>query len=189
MNTDKMGLRLRFPPREDIIPIFALIVFIVFSWSIYRFLYKVPSWLLFLHPGEILSILSYALALALIESGMCLFVIAGLGALLPHRFLRTHFVGKSSLIFMIATVWTILYQLPENQFQNWSLKEFIVYFGTALITFVFAGVRVHNSQRLQRKLRLICERLIAFIYIYIPIGTIAIFVVLIRNLLAWIRIK
>jgi hypothetical protein len=58
----------RFPKMQDILPVFAVIATVVFSWSIITFFWKLPSWLFFLRADEILSILAYTLSVDMLES-------------------------------------------------------------------------------------------------------------------------
>ena len=58
----------RFPKTQDILPVYAVIAAVVFSWSIITFFWKLQSWLIFLRSDEILSILAYTLSVDMLES-------------------------------------------------------------------------------------------------------------------------
>ena len=58
----------RIPSWGKIVPVFAVIVLIVYAWTIIWFFWKLPSWLFFLNAGEILTAFAYSLATNLAES-------------------------------------------------------------------------------------------------------------------------
>jgi hypothetical protein len=84
----------RFPKREDILPVFGGIVFVVFSWSIRGFLYIFPSLILRHSVSETLSVLCYMLAFSLFES---LLLMGGgllISMVLPRKWLVEGFAYK-----------------------------------------------------------------------------------------------
>lgn len=177
-------IRDRFPPRNDIIPVFAASIFIVFSWAILWFLQKLPGWLPFLSLWAILSILAYTLAFALLESCAVLLALVFLGFLTPHKVIRARFISQGSSILFVVACWTILFQLLRSELRMWSLAESIMWFGIMISTILIASILVHRMPRYQQALRSFCTRLIVFLYIYVPIGIISCMVVLVRNILA-----
>jgi hypothetical protein len=71
-------IRKRIPPRWDLVPVFAACVFVVFSWAIVIFLYKLPGWLKFLDVWRIGVILAYELVFSLLESAVSFALLLGL---------------------------------------------------------------------------------------------------------------
>lgn len=175
--------RNRLPPRRDLLPVWATILFPVFSWSLIWFFQKMPGWQPFLNIGAILSILAYALGFALLESLIVLGVVVALAAILPARALRTRFAALGSTLVLASTFWTIIFQLIfEPVILYWTGIEFIVWFGLALVSILLAVVLVHRSRRAQRIVTSLADRLTVFVYLYVPLGLVGLVVVLIRNL-------
>ena len=52
----------RLPKFQSLMPVYAVIVFMVYTWTIYTFIRYLPYWLNFLNVSEILAIFSYAMA-------------------------------------------------------------------------------------------------------------------------------
>jgi hypothetical protein len=81
----------RFPKSKDILQVYAVIAVMLSGWTITAFLRKLPSWLLTLNVGEILTVFSYSMVTNLVESLMVLLPLLLLCILLPPRFLRDDF--------------------------------------------------------------------------------------------------
>jgi len=89
--------RERFPQQREITYVFGGVVFIVYGWAVRGFLHQFPSLLLYHDVGEILAVLSYLMAFALLES---LLITSGLiltGAVLPRKWFREGFACKGFL--------------------------------------------------------------------------------------------
>lgn len=178
------NIRNRFPSRKDLIPVFAASVFIVFSWTIFWFLQKMPGWLPFLSMGAILSILAYTLAFALFESCILLIGIVFLTVITPYKYAHARFISHGSSILFSVTFWIVLLQLLRNGIWIWTLMDWVLFLGSVVVTTIVFNVLVHRLPRLQLALRSFCTRLIVFLYFYLPVGIISCLVVIIRNVLA-----
>ena len=130
-----------------------------------------------------MSILAYSLALALLESGVFLFGIVVASVLTPIKFLRTGFVSKCSAIVFLATFWAIVFQMPRSRLHSWSLEQLQFRLCMTFVSMIIACVLVHRTPRVQEALRSFAERLIVFLYVYVPVGLFSCIVVVIRNLL------
>jgi len=58
----------RLPSNADMFTVLGVVVFIVHSWSVRGFLFKLPSFMLYLSVWDILSVFSYMMAFALLEA-------------------------------------------------------------------------------------------------------------------------
>ena len=50
----------RMPDLKNILAVYAFIVTLVYSWTLFTSFYKLPSWLFYLSIGQILSVYAYA---------------------------------------------------------------------------------------------------------------------------------
>jgi hypothetical protein len=174
----------RVPPRSEVAPVFATVVFPVFGWSIIWFFERLPDWLPFLPLWDILSIFAYTQALALLESTLLLLFLIILASLLPAPWLRARFAVQGSAIAFMLVFWTILFQLIfEPIIRTWNVGEFILWFGLALISIILACVLVHRSRRLAKVVGGLADRMTVLLYIYVPLGLIGLTVVVLRNVL------
>src|SRR5512146_2034650 len=60
--------RRHLPHWGQVIPVYGMIAIVLYSWTLMRFFWKLPSWLYFLNGGEILGSLAYLLVINFLES-------------------------------------------------------------------------------------------------------------------------
>ena len=171
-----------FPARQDIVPVYAVIVFFIYSWTIVAFLWKIPSWILYLTIIEVLSIFAYTMVTALVESMLLLLFFVILAALLPSKMMKDYFVicgtwlGISILGSMILGLWLYLQGsiLVANN---------IVYWVIGSLLFSFLLVYFSNRWSLLRMFALwFSDRLIVFLFFTVPLSTLSVVVVVLRNI-------
>lgn len=172
----------RFPLLTDILPVYAVAVFMAYGWNIIHFLWKVPSWLLFLTMGEILSLLAYAMSAALAESLVILAVVLLIAFLLPESFFKRDFIVRATWL-ILAGYGGMMIMLSLNTTYGdiigryWSLLS--------LILPVLAGFAAYISTRiafLRSAALWLSDQLIIFLFILMPASLVAVVTVLIRNL-------
>jgi hypothetical protein len=174
----------RLPKKDNIVPVFSSIVFLVFGWSILWFLRDLPMWLLYLSSWDILGLFAYAQAFALLESLFILLLIIILAALLPAKWFRLQFVAQGTTAIFAIAAWTTLFQLIfEELMIYWAPSQFFLWLGLALVSTIIAGILVRRSRRITRAVEALADRLTVFLYLYLPLGTIGLLVVMARNIL------
>jgi hypothetical protein len=176
----------RFPNLKTIVPVFAVVAFPIYAWTIVAWLWKLPSWLYFLTPLEIASIFSYAMMTALLECLFALSLIVLVNVVLPPQLFRDVFSVRGTwmalgllLCFLGNGGWRVArvisgYKLPFISLTAWLLAG-------AFLTFwlVFFSTR---SKHMTSFGAWLSERLIVFLYIQIPVSIISTVVVLVRNI-------
>ena len=176
--------REQLPDRSEFYTVLGVVVFVVYGWSIRGFLHEVPSFIQYFKVGQILAIFSYMMGFALLES---LLVTLGLGLLsltLPGRWFRDGFVYKSFVTVLlggIAMLWL------ENTIMSWNNKfppvELLLTFvGITVSVWVVLLLLLHYLKPLQKALLFIADRIGVMAYLYVPLGILGLFVILIRNL-------
>jgi hypothetical protein len=175
-------IKSRLPAIDAIPPVLAVISFLVYGWTLVVFLWQVPSWILFLTPGEILVVLAYSMTSSLLESlavaGILLFVCM----LLPSRWLRDVFVTRGTLavVFGLGSIMLYMYRFSLvgysyiDHLVPWSLAGLGL---TLLLTFISPRIRP-----IVRAAAWISDRMIVFLFLFIPISLVSLLVVLYRNL-------
>ena len=101
-------LKSKIPTRQELFTVFSVIEFVVFSWTIYRMFYQVPSWLYNLSLTDILILLAYVLAFALLESLFLLGIMMLLTFFYPARLYRQKIVAQSILILLVLTICAVI---------------------------------------------------------------------------------
>ncbi len=168
----------RLPRRDQIVPVYAVIAFMMFSWMIAISLWKIPSWLYFQTFPEILAILAYAYAEIFVESLLILGVLLAICFLLPPKFLKDDFALRG--IWTAFTVIGTMFLYVDLLFQTslpigaWLIGALLL---ASLLSFASARIGWLAKAVLQ-----IADRLIIFLYILIPVSLVSLLTVLILNI-------
>ena len=175
--------RSRLPQKHDISLVLACCVFLVFSWSIFWFFHRMPGWLPFLPLWDIVSIFAYTQMYALLESLFVLLLLIILAIILPARFFRDSFVAQSSMLLFMTSFWIILFESIWFNVVEWATGKLFLWFTLSLLTILIAYILVRRSRRLERVLNALADRISVFLYLYVPLGTLGLVVVITRNVL------
>ena len=171
-----MNLKERFPTRNQITLVFASIVFPLYSWTTYLVLDYLPSWLKSMRVGEILSINAYAYAWTLIESLFLLLFITTMAIIVPVKWLKEHFASKGSIF-----VWTIYIFSFVIQINGYAIGSKLGFGLMLLVSIVISFLLISRFQKINDVVVLIADRLMVFLYLYIPISLISVIVVIYNN--------
>ncbi len=172
----------RFPARADIPPVFAVITFMLYAWTLVQFFWKLPSLTFYLYIGEIFAIFSYALVESLFESLALLGFLLALSFLLPPAALRDVFIVRGTSLTLILTGSAMLFW---NRFSELGLPMTKHIFLWTAVTIAAACLAVFFSTRinlLARGLAGLADRLIVFLYLLMPLSALALGTVLVRSL-------
>jgi hypothetical protein len=171
----------RIPAQKEIVPVYAVIVLMVYGWTILKFNYNLPGWLYFLNLGEIMSILAYSMVTNLLESLVVLAGVIVLGSILPKKIFSDAFIarGASLSILVLAVMMYIAGQFSTKQYYpaeiiRWSPAIFVL-----IMLVVYAIGRVHFARRV---IEFFADRAIIFLYITIPLSAISLVAVLLQNI-------
>jgi hypothetical protein len=179
------GILRRFPTISVTLPVYAVIAVPIFGWTITSWLWKLPSWLNFLTPGEITSLFFYAMLTAFVESVLVCGVLLLLSFLLPSQMFRDQFIVRGTWLALGLAIsifgngiWRGMtrFTYAEISLTVWSVLSLIV---IVLLTFISAKVRF-----MVRAAEWLSDRLTIFLYILIPLSVISIVVVILRNTLS-----
>ncbi|MBC7875871.1 MAG: hypothetical protein H7Y59_01760 [Anaerolineales bacterium] len=175
----------RFPDTQNILSIYAVIVSLIYSWTLITSFYKIPSWLFFLTIGQIFSIYAYSFFINLIESILMLIGILLLEYTIFYPLKkRNEFQSRSILmvVFMLSSsmIRLLLYKSYESSgaFVSGELTWWIL---TLLLGIFFATI-IPKSERLKNVIEGIAERLIILLYVYIPFSILSLIIIIIRNI-------
>ena len=99
----------RLPDSKSILGVYAVIVTLVYSWTLFTSFYKLPSWIFYLTISQILSVYAYSFSLDLVESILAL---AGVLFLEFTLFLalrnREEFQARSILAVLVVLISSML---------------------------------------------------------------------------------
>jgi hypothetical protein len=175
--TFKESLSARLPSREQILPVFAVTVFVVFSWTLYRMFWYIPSWLGDFDMLGVLSISAYVLAFALFESALIFGILLLLVILLPSKWFKDTFVPTGCTLMTIIGFSAYLLQRKMRivyKLELWQLIMYPILVLSAIFILIFMLSWIYTRfEILENIANTIAERMIVFLYIYIPLSALS----------------
>jgi hypothetical protein len=167
--------------------VFSIVVFIDFTWMLYRFFYQVPSWLGYLKIWGVLVIAAYALSFALIESLIYMGFIVLLSLVFPARYMKEKFVVQGTTLAAAIGAGAVLLQRKINIISNLEVWQILVF---ALAFLILLALLILVSSLLFERFRAVArlvyaaaDRMTVFTYLYVFLGLLGLVVVVLRNLL------
>jgi hypothetical protein len=173
----------RWPASKDIISVYAVIAFMIQLWTINVAFDQLPSWASFLNLNEILAVLAYRIAESFVECLFVLFILLSISFILPPRFFRDVFAVRGTAFVLCSLGSFILFW---NRFENDPGPVMADYTpiwtaGTILLTCISAYVSA-KIPVISDFLEWISERMVVFLYIFVPISVVSVITILIRNI-------
>jgi hypothetical protein len=172
----------RLPDRRSVIGVYATAVFLVYGWTLLASFWKVPSWLYFLKIKEILSVYAYSFVIDFVESVLLLLLALLVGMVLPKRWWNSQFMSKS-VVWIMVVMGSIMLRLYTNRapddwerfvYNQWS------WWGNTLLVGSVLSFIISRINWLRSGLEAITDRLVVFLYIYMPLTIASILVVFVR---------
>jgi hypothetical protein len=176
----------RLPDSKSILGVYAVIVTLVYSWTLFTSFYKLPSWIFYLTISQILSVYAYSFSLDLVES------ILALGGILSLEFTlflalrnREEFQARSILAVLVVLISSMLRLALFQTYEDIDafLSGELIWWGITLPLGMLLAVFAPKSRRVRNILESIAERTTIFLYIYLPLSFISLIVVIARNAL------
>ncbi len=176
-----MAIKNRLPSLAQIYPVYAIIVMLVYGWTIYWAFWKLPSWLDFLPLGEIAAIFCYLMATNFIESLLALFGVLVISLILPQKWFRDSFVSRGSVLAASILISIMVFEYhfvkPADYFNKFpSYLPFILLIA-GVLAFLAGWIRI-----VRKGVEVFAENAVIFIFISLPISLLSLIVVIIRNL-------
>ncbi|GAB4547146.1 MAG: hypothetical protein Fur002_22870 [Anaerolineales bacterium] len=175
----------RFPDRQNIIGVYAFVVFFVYAWTLLVSFYKIPSWILFLTPSQILSIYAYNFSVNLLESFfvlLCLLVL-DYTIFLPLKN-KEEFQARSifiAVILLASSMWRLIEFQEYSDVSAFVSGERAWWLYTLAIAFPVA-ILAPKIKKVREILQEAADRLSIFLYVYLPLSFISLVVLIIRNI-------
>jgi hypothetical protein len=172
----------RFPSRQEIALAFAACVFPVFSWAIVQFLDRLPAWMFYLKPWEIISMFAYTQMFALAESLFLLVLLVGVALIAPARFIRERFVALGSAGVLLTALWLVAVQYRnEIEFLQQMKPPAWAAWALYLASIGIAWGLIVRFESLKQFMDALADRLSILLYVYLPISAVSVLVVVVRN--------
>ena len=171
----------KIPKLQDIAPVYAVIVMMIYPWTLSRFFWKLSSWILFASVGDLTALFAYMVVVNLLESILVLLVPLVMSIILPHKWFYDRFKTRSISLVLFGLgflVYLNRHLHADSPFPLTLVRGIpITAVGILILTFL-----VDQVSFLRRVLDELANRLTIFLYISIPVSVIALLVVLIRDI-------
>lgn len=181
-----MKLRSKIPTWQDVLSGFSFTVFVVFSWTIFRLLFQIPSWLLSHTKSGIFFLAAYVFAFALIESLLVLIYVLVANFVLPRKLFRDWFIPQGCLLVLNSAAWALLVQYRREALSTMDLLPVIawisLYLLSVMIVIYVASKIMSRYDRVKSIFVTITDRMVLFTWLYVPLGLVSLVIVLVRNL-------
>lgn len=176
-------LKSRLPGLGEILSAYAVIAFMLFTWSFLWFLWNIPSWMNFMTVGTLFATFSYSTAVSFLESLTFLGLLLIVCFILPSSWFRDSFAARGSVltISLLGLIMLRDYLVISDNFLFRSQTTFGLTVAILSALWLFLAVRF---QWMEKALNLLADRLAIFLYIFIPLSAISLLVILVRNLIA-----
>jgi len=174
----------RLPLFKDIIPVYAVIAFMIQVWAIGVLFQQLPSWSNFLSINEILAVVAYRIAESFMECLLVLGILLVMSFILPPRFFRNVFVVRGAAFVMCLLGSIILFWkrfdsdpgvLMVDYIQFWTAGALLL---ASLFSYASAKIRAVSDF-----MDWVSDRMIVFLYILMPLSVVSLIMVLIRNVI------
>lgn len=165
MNKTKAGMI----PTCEIILVFPVCVFPIHAWAILNVLREVPAWVLRLTSWELIGVIAYTQAYALVESLVALIILVVLGLLLPVRLYRNKITAYSTMIVLVTTIWTVLAHYNNGYIRLMGLMQFLPWLGLYILSIGIGYLLVWRYDRVASSIQAIIERIMVLSIIYVSL--------------------
>jgi hypothetical protein len=171
----------RIPKQKEIAPVYAIIVMMIYGWTILKFNYSLPGWIYFLNLGDMFGIFAYSMVTNLLESLVVLLSVIAAAVVMPTKLFRDAFIarGASLSILMLGLMMYVANQFVSKQYYPAEIVRWDLALLAIILLIVYGLGRIQFTRRV---LELFADRAIIFLYISIPVSLLSFIVVLIRNI-------
>jgi hypothetical protein len=174
--------RERLPSLSDAGELFAVCALPVYIWSIIAVLREVPAWILRLPLWDVVGLIAYTQAFALVESILFFAAVVGLGLVLPAAWLRQRLPLQGLLLVVAATTAAATFHYAEHALRNWGVWGLGLLVLLPLLLFVLGSYLVRRYGRLEMAALAFVRRVSVLSYLYVSISFVGLLIVIARNI-------
>jgi hypothetical protein len=178
-----MNIRQKLPGGRQLVQVFAVASVMIYGWTTYRLIQKLPSWLFYLNAPEIFANYSHALVLNLLEVLLFVALIVLINLLLPAKLFMERFVARGSL-FSIFSLGYLIYlalaigQSKASQFPS----EIFVWTPLVFLMILLSSVFLPQVEVIRKITEGFADRTVIFLYILLPLTGVGLLIFIFNNL-------
>jgi hypothetical protein len=171
----------KIPRWEKIVPVYAVIVMMIYTWSLFQYFWRLQSWLNFSTLGQVSVIYAYTAVVNFIESALIMLMLVVLSVILPSKWFYDQFVvrGSSLVLFGLGALMIFVQNIFEDvNTPSVVLPKLLV----AAIIIIALVILVDRISLLKKIMDELANRMTTFLYIWMPITALSLITVLARNM-------
>ncbi len=173
-------LKEKLPGLKEIAPVYATAVVILYAWSLMRFFWRIPSFLMSLPAGRIAVVFAYLMSLDFLESLILVSAPIALSLILPKTWFRDQFVAKGSLLVALG-LWYLNY-VYEIVSPTAPLPRALNRAPLVVLGILTASLILGQIAFVRKILEDLTDRLVVFLYLSIPVSALSLLTVALRNI-------
>lgn len=175
-------LKNRFPSFASLVPVYSVMVVMLYGWTLVAFIWKLPSWLNYLTMGEMLVILAYSFFANLLESLSVLGLLLLICAILPPSFLLDNFAVRGTVI-VLTLLGSGMFFLARYVTVGQSIGLiWPIWLATTLAILSACLALAQKVKAVRAAVFWLADQLTVFLYIFLPLSILSAAVVLFRNI-------
>jgi len=179
-------IRSRLSDTQAWTPVFVLIVFVIYAWSIYFTLQQIPAWILRNDLWDLVGNISYLQFFALLESLALLVFCLFWGMFLPEDRYHKNFPALAGIFFLVSAGWAGGMHLATVNIGAWKTTQFLAFGGLYGLSIAAGLLAAWKVPVVGKGIKTIAQRLAVLSYLYFGISLVATLIVLIRNIAGWL---
>ncbi len=178
-----MRIRSKVPAAGQIAQVFAVTSLMIYGWTTYSFLKRLPSWLYYLNFGEILSNYAYAAVFDFAEALLFTAALLVLNLILPRRLFMDRFVARGALFSVLGLGYLIYVALALGNSKAFQFPAGLFAWAPAvLFGLLVCALLLPWVDAVRRVAENFADRAVIFLYILMPLTALGLLVFLYNNL-------
>jgi hypothetical protein len=140
-----------------------------------------PGWSLQMRAWDVIGVVAYVQAFALVEGTVVFLPLVGLSVLLPPSWFRDKFVALGTGLVYLSAAWSVFAQGHDNALRTWGYQQLLPWVGAYCGSLLLFAILVHRSSRVEALIISFADRLVVLASAYLFVALAAVVIVLLRN--------
>jgi hypothetical protein len=172
----------RLPSRETTSRIFTASVVVVQAWAFFNLFREVPAMRVRLETWDVIGVVAYVQAFALMESLLLTAAIISLGMLFARRLHPNEFSALGTVLILVGACWSIFIHYDLAPLASWPPSKIYGRLVLLIISSALALLLVWRFEPVKGTINKLTSEGFILAQLYALIGVLSIIVVIIRNI-------
>lgn len=178
-----MKIYQKIPNKRQLAQVFAVASFMIYGWTTYRLIQKLPSWLYYLNIQEILANYSHTLVFNFLEVLIFTSLILLLNFLLPAKLFMEKFVARGSLFSIFSLGYLIYLALAIGDSKSLQFPmELFDWVPWVFLAILLLAILLPWIKLVQKMMEELADRAVVFLYILLPLTGLGILLFTFNNM-------